>query len=320
MKKIMFTRYAQSDQAYGWYLTQNKNSPAYISHPGDAVPQGWNTDFRWYPDEGFIFIILANSRIRAGSTRRPVMNKLADITFNNAACEFPGTGKVRQKEDISKYAGEYVMKPGSTFHVYRSQVNTAGGGSYQLAIEGEGQDAVDMLAFGGQLKDVVEQNKKLNSLTDVYLQALIKKDRSRLLDFFSSDTVANEIEQWIRTEKIYGPLVNYKILGSSQLNQRGTQTFFSILFRNGHSGIYKITWRDDRIWNQAEDRLQPALTGFIRKSNTRSPLTLSFIRQDSGFVSYDIFKDRTIRIRFRELKNKPRQLIFETNVIFEIKN
>jgi CubicO group peptidase (beta-lactamase class C family) len=313
MKKIMFTRYAQSDQAYGWYWTQNKNSPAYVHHPGDAVPQGWNTDFRWYPDEGFIFIILANSRIRAGSTRRPVMNKLEDITFNNATCEFPGLGKVRQKEDISKYAGKYIMKHGSTFHVYRSPVNTAGGKSYQLVIEAEGQDAVDMLAFSGQLKDVVEQNKKLNSLTDVYLHALIKRDGSRLLDFFSADTVANAIEQWTRTEKNYGPVVNYKILGSSQLNQRGSQTFFSIRFRNGHSGIYKITWRDDRIWDQAEDRLQPTLTAFIRKSNTRSPLTLSFIQQDSGFVSYDIFKDRTVKIRFRELKTKPMLLIFETN-------
>jgi CubicO group peptidase (beta-lactamase class C family) len=311
MKRKMFTRYTQGDQAYGWYSVQN--NPAYVNHPGDAVPQGWNTDFRWYPDEGFIFIVLANSRIRAGSTRRPVMNKLADITFNNATCEIPGIGKIKRNTNIGKYVGTYVMSPWSKFHVYESWASTAGGRSSQLIIDAEGQDAVDMLAFSGQLKDVVEQNKNINSLTDAYLQALIKKDESRLLNFFSADTAANAIEQWTRTEKDYGQVVSYNILGSSQLNQRGSQTFFSIHFRNRHSGIYKITWRDGKIWNQAEDRLQPTLTAFIRKSSTSSPLTLPFIQQDSGFITYDIFKDRTVKIKFRELPNKPMELVFETN-------
>ena len=312
-KRRMFARSGQGDQAYGWYWTESKTSPAYLNHPGDAVPQGWNTDFRWYPNEGYIFIVLANSRIRAGSTRRPIMNKLADITFNNAACKIPGLDPIRRKENLDKYKGTYLMNSGSKFHVYTTSVNIGTTKLNQLLIDAEGQDAVDLLAFSGKIKDITEQNKQLNTRTDLYIQALIKKDSKRLNEFFSLDTVKYAIEQWTQTEKIYGHVIEYKILGTSQLNQRGSQTFFSIHFKNGHSGVYKVTWRDDRIWNQAEDRLQPLLTSFIRRSNTRSPLTLSFVQQDSGFITYDIFKDRTVRIRFQQLKDKPVTLVFETN-------
>jgi len=312
-KRNMFARSGQGDQAYGWYWTENKTGPDYVSHPGDAVPQGWNTDFRWYPEEGYIFIVLANSRIRAGSTRRPVMNKLADITFKNTACQIPGLNPIQRKENLNKYAGTYILNSVSKFHVYRTKISIATNKSYQLSIDAEGQDAVDLLAFGGQLKDNVEQNKNLNARTDSYLQAVIRGNSKRLNDFFSSDTVKNTIEQWAQVEKTYGPVISYKILGTSQLNQRGSQTFFSIHFQNGHSGVYKVTWRDDRIWDQADDRLQPILASFIRKSNTRSPLTVSFVQDAGGFISYDIFKERTVKIRFKQLKNKSVALVFETN-------
>jgi hypothetical protein len=32
-----------------------------------------------------------------------------------------------------------------------------------------------------------------------------------------------------------------------------------------------------------------------------------------GFITYDIFKERTVRIRFKQLKNKSVALVFETN-------
>jgi CubicO group peptidase (beta-lactamase class C family) len=312
-KRKMFARSGQGDQAYGWYWTENKTGLAYVSHPGDAVPQGWNTDFRWYPKEGYVFIVLANSRIRAGSTRRPIMNKLADITFNTTGCQIVALNRVKRKENLDKYTGTYSMSSGSKFHVYKIASNTAAGRSYQLLIAAEGQDAVDLLAFGGQLQDVAAQNRKLNTMTDAYLQAVIKKDSKLLNEFFALDTVQSTIEQWQETEKLYGPVIDYRILGTSQLNQKGSQTFFTIRFRKGHSGVYKVTWRDDKIWNQAEDRLQPELASFIRKSNTMSPLTMSFVQQDSGFISYDIFKERITRIKFRQIKNKPVALVFETD-------
>jgi CubicO group peptidase (beta-lactamase class C family) len=313
-RKLMFTRTGQGDQALGWYWTENKTAPGFANHPGDAVPQGWNIDFRWYPDEDYVFIVLANSRMRAGSTRRPVMNKLTDITFNKAACEIPGFITSQSKLQLKQYEGTYILNTSSKFHVSSRLMNTGSNRSYQLSIEPEGQDALDLLAFGSELKDIVEQNRQLNDKTYLYLQALIKKDVNQLSEFFSLDTASQTIFNWENTEKKYGPVLQYKILGTSQLNQKGSQTFFNIQFKNGHAGVYKITWRDNKIWDQVEDRLQPLLTNFIRKSFTNFPLTLLFIPVDSGFLTYDIFKDRSTNIRFQQLNNQPMNLVLVTKM------
>jgi hypothetical protein len=37
------------------------------------------------------------------------------------------------------------------------------------------------------------------------------------------------------------------------------------------------------------------------------------MQDDSGFITYDIFKERTVRIRFQQLKDKPVTLVFETS-------
>jgi hypothetical protein len=40
---------------------------------------------------------------------------------------------------------------------------------------------------------------------------------------------------------------------------------------------------------------------------------VSFIQDASGFITYDIFKERTVRIWFKQLKNKSAALVFQTN-------
>jgi hypothetical protein len=37
------------------------------------------------------------------------------------------------------------------------------------------------------------------------------------------------------------------------------------------------------------------------------------VQDARGFISYDIFKERTVRIRFNQLKNKSVALVFEMN-------
>jgi CubicO group peptidase (beta-lactamase class C family) len=71
-KDKMFTVYIpERGQAYGWIIPKaEQEKPIYITHGGDAEPQGWNADFRWYRDENLVAIVLTNKRVRAGSIRR----------------------------------------------------------------------------------------------------------------------------------------------------------------------------------------------------------------------------------------------------------
>jgi AraC family transcriptional regulator len=44
----------------------------------------------------------------------------------------------------------------------------------------------------------------------------------------------------------------FEILGTSPLNQQGTQTFVRLKFQK-LDGVYKVTWRDQKLWQQDED-------------------------------------------------------------------
>src|SRR5206468_3485594 len=90
--------------------------------------------------------------------------------------------------------------------------------------------------------------------------------------------------------------------GSSPLNQSGVQTFVRLNFQKT-SGVYRVTWRDQKLHEQEEDRLQPAITSFLRKSFVDYPLTLAFLpKSETDFATYDLFKGRTINVTFSENK------------------
>jgi len=61
--KMFTVYYPDRDQAYGWFVSKTgKGNHVVISHPGDAVPQGWNADFRWYKETIVSRFVLTNKR------------------------------------------------------------------------------------------------------------------------------------------------------------------------------------------------------------------------------------------------------------------
>ncbi len=77
------------------------------------------------------------------------------------------------------------------------------------------------------------------------------------------------------------------------------QTFVRLKFKNS-GGVYKVSWRNQKLHEQVEDRLQPAITAFLRKSFVELPLNVPFLPQSEiEFATYDLFKGRTVNIGFR---------------------
>ena len=301
----MFTRYyVQADQAYGWNRVQDpKTKSVYITRYGDAVPQAWNMEYRWYMDEDLIFILLTNKRIRAGSIRRPVMNQLVEIALHNNPLPLPSfTLKVTPKSLLDKM-GTYRLASGALFHITTNEVALAGGKkSTQLLISAEGQEAIDLLYSANELKDLITLSNDLNQKTKRFLESIINRNIDSLKTFFSEDTAQTTLALWKETEAKYGKLTSYSILGTSPLNQRGSQTFIKLRFAK-YTGVYKVTWRDGKLWNQGEDRLQPVITSFVRKSNTSYPLTQPVMPVSNNvFVGYDFFTNRVIKISFDQNK------------------
>jgi CubicO group peptidase (beta-lactamase class C family) len=298
--RMLTVSFAERDQAYGWFVSKTEKGPhTFVHHGGDAVPQGWNADIRWFPKDDLIAIVLTNKRNRAGSVRRYAMNDLVDITLFNKRPQIPafaniGAGRLRH------HAGTYRLDSGASFHVTAGTA-AAGGGKTRpiLWISGKGQQAVDLLFSANQTPGLSRLSLELNKKTSAYIEALRKNDLAAVKAIPAEEAQAEDVmRDWDRFVKQNGALESFEILGTSPLNQAGVQTYARLKFRKT-SGVYHVTWRDGKLHMQAEDTMQARITSFLRKSFVTYPLNLPFLPQsDIDFVTYDLFKGRTIKISF----------------------
>lgn len=282
-------------QAYGWNVGTTE-SKQYFSREGDAVPQAWNVEFRYYPDDDLIAIVLANRRVRAGSVRRYAMSHMVNIALFDKPPELPAFIRLK-KHRLNDLAGTYKLESGASFNVTIDERAT--GHNFPepvLSISATGQQAIDLLYSGARLPDVENLAAELNERATSYFTALQKNDLATLRAILPSGSSTDEaIKRW--NESTRG-LKGFEILGTTALNQPGAQTFVRLNFV-GKSDVYKVTWRDKQLSQQAEDRLQPELTSFLRRSFTDSPLTVAFLpRSNSAFSTYDLVRNRTVAITF----------------------
>jgi CubicO group peptidase (beta-lactamase class C family) len=298
--KMLAVYFAERDQAYGWFVSKTeRDSHRFVHHGGDAVPQGWNADLRWFPDDNLIAVVLTNKRNRAGSIRRYAMNDLVDITLFGKRPQIPPFANVEGPR-LQPHTGTYQLDSGATFHV---TVGRAAVGSEKtrtiLTISGKGQQAIDLLFSANQLPGLAKLSIDLNNKTSAYIEALRKNDLAALKAIPGGDSSREEaMRRWNEFVKRNGELKSFEILGTSPLNQAGSQTFARLVFAKT-SGVYHVTWRDQKLHMQEEDTLQPQITNFLRKSFVIYPLNLPFLPQSStDFATYDLFKGRTIKVTF----------------------
>jgi len=298
--KMLTVYFAERDQAYGWFISKTeKDSRTFIYHGGDAVPEGWNAELRWFPNDNLITVVLTNKRIRAGSVRRYAMNDLVDITLFRKRPQIPAFANVAAAR-LQGLAGTYELPSGSTFRVSLSDATVGDGETRRtLMISGKGQPAIDLLFSANSLPGLAKLSLELNDKTKAYIEALSKNDLAALKAIPAEESSAEEaLKSWNDFVKQNGALEKIEILGTSPLNQTGVQTFARLDFEKT-SGVYHVTWRDQKLHVQAEDFGRPQITAFLRKSFVTYPLNLPFLPQsDSDFATYDLFKGRTIRISF----------------------
>jgi CubicO group peptidase (beta-lactamase class C family) len=302
-KEKMFTQYVtQGEQGLGWNVNTTDLNGKLIYRNGDAVPQAWNMDFRWYKDRGLVAILLTNKRIRSGSIRRPVMADLVSIVLQNKTPPLPDF-TILNKSILKNYTGTYRLET-SLLQVSIQDIPIEPNKVVpQLIIGADGQEAVDL--FFPPDSSGISSTKKLHEQTIRYIEALRNRDLKTIRSIIPPDSSGEKVlAYWDAFILKNGKLSDYKILGTSPLNQAmGTQVFLSLSFSN-KKGIYKVTWRSEAIWDQSDDRLQPEVTRFLRESAAPFPLSYPFMPLSTfDFVSYDLFKGKTIKFSFGIEKN-----------------
>jgi CubicO group peptidase (beta-lactamase class C family) len=300
--KMLEVYHAKSGQAYGWDAGQTQGKP-YVGRAGDAVPQAWNVEFRWYKDDDLIAVVLANKRVRAGSIRHYAMPRLVDITLFGKPPQIPAFSAVNPT-NLRSLEGAYKLESGALFHVKLSEAATGDVNPKPvLIISGEGQEAIDLLFSANQLPGLTKLEADLSDKTKPFIEALRRNDTNALKVILPEGSSPEEaVKRWNDFVKQNGELERFEVLGTSPLNQSGVQTFVRLNFQKT-VGVYKVTWRDQKLHEQEEDRLQPAITVFLRKSFVAFPLSLSFLPQsETDFATYDLFKGRTVNVTFDQDK------------------
>jgi hypothetical protein len=272
----------------------------YVFREGDAVPQAWNVEFRLYPGDDLIAVVLSNKRVRAGSIRRYAMPAAVNIALFGKPPVLPDFVNTNIA-NLKLLEGIYKLESGDSIHV--KAVHAATGRRNPapvLAISGMGQQAIDLLYSGASLPDIEKLSLELNEKTSAYIEALKKNDVTVLKTILPAVSSEETVRRWNDFVRQNGALEEYEILGTSSLNQQGGQTFVRLKFQK-HAGVYKVTWRDQKLWQQAEDRLQPEITSFLRKSFVDFPLNVFFLPQsETDFATYDLFKGRSVSITFAD--------------------
>lgn len=296
----MLTVAAERDQAYGWFVSKTeKDSHRFVNHAGDAVPEGWNADLRWFPEDNLIAIVLTNKRIRAGSVRRYAMNDLTEIVLFQKSPQFPDFADVPASQ-LRQHEGTYKLSSEALFRVTASETAVGGGTTKPiLVISGKGQEAIDILFSGNTTPGLTKLSLDLNEKTKAYIEALNRNELEALKRIPAEDPASEQaLKEWQDFVKANGALTRFEILGTSPLNQTGVQTFIRLEFGKT-AAFYHVTWRDQKLHMQSEDTLQPKITNYLRKSFVIDPLNLPFLPQsNTDFATYDPFKGRTIKMTF----------------------
>ena len=300
--KMFQVYYPKSDQGYGWNVWQTQGK-AYVYRYGDAVPQAWNAEFRWYKDDDLMAVVLSNRRVRSRSIRVYAMPGLVDITLFGKPPQLPAFTLVNRSE-LRRLEGVYKLESGALFEVKTSEAATGDATPRPvLMISGQGQEAIDLLFSANQLAGLTKLETDLSNKTKPFIEALRNNDVNALkviLPEGSSPEAA--VKRWNDFVKQNGELERFEVLGTSPLNQSGVQTFVRLNFQKT-VGVYKVIWRDQKLHEQEEDRLQPAITAFLRKSFVIYPLNLAFLPQsETDFATYDLFKGRTVNVTFNQDK------------------
>jgi CubicO group peptidase (beta-lactamase class C family) len=298
--KMLTVYFADRDQAYGWFISKTeKDAHRFIYHGGDAVPEGWNADLRWFPEDNLIAVVLTNKRIRAGSVRRYAMNDLVDVVLFQKHPQLPEF-VMAPASQLRSHSGTYKLPSGALFRVSSTTAAVGGGRTKPiLVISGRGQEAIDILFSGNDLPGLSKLSLDLNERTRAYIEALRNNDLVALKKIPAENPEPeNALRDWNDFVKANGALTGFEILGTSPMNQTGVQTF--VRFEFGKSVVfYHVTWRDQKLHMQDEDTLQPKITTYLRRSFVNEPLNLPFLPQSNvDFATYDPFKGRTIRVSF----------------------
>lgn len=275
------------DYGYGWQISRTKLGTKLISHGGDASPEGWTAEFRWYVDDNAVVIILANQMRDMWGVTHTVKENIERLILGEQGVKMPPASIRLRPRVLSRFIGTYALPSGGGFKVWKE--------ADRLFIGAEGQEAINLLL--GETDE-----RRLNRFTQFNEQALAIVSGISKGDYAPLQTTLEKMgqrltlaearmrygERWVKwrpLEEQYGPLRSTEILGTIPLSiDYVWVTHIRLNFEHG-TKVYRWYW-----WPQGIQRAY--VDDYLPLTNPLAPSSLN------EFNSFDPFTGTNAKIGF----------------------
>jgi CubicO group peptidase (beta-lactamase class C family) len=251
-----FRRSATLAHGYDWWIESTEEGGIQYNRAGDGPPTGVSGEYRKYPRDSTVFILLANNRHHGGSTRRYVMPNLRRLFLGTLTIE-PPLVRGAAAAELAAVTGTYAVDSTSYFRVERS--------GDHLALSATGQPAVNVMVFNRD-SNSIRGRARLNERATDLVRALATGDSASLRTAFGPQAGIGKILEWWRDLATrLGGFQGARVLGTGRLDRGMFTSTVRACFRDSTKTL-RWAWSGNVPVQSSEDVYLPGAFEFGAES------------------------------------------------------
>ena len=301
-----FRRTPTLANGYDWWIEPAEDGGVQYNRAGDAPPLGLSAEYRRYPKDNSVFILLANNRHHGASTRRFLMNNMRRLFLGDAPLN-PPAARMAPASELARVEGTYRLDSASYFVV---RVDPDRG---RLSVSAIGQRAANVMIFNRDTTSI--RNRELaNDRMAAAIRALGTQDSAAAAVALGSPARgARLMGAWRDAEKVYGKLRCAEVLGTDRLDRGVFLTTVRVVFADSVK-VVRSTWNGTVPIVNSDDAMLENNFGFAIEAPVEAGAWSPYWYLDgNALITYDLLSNQTLRARIvRGADGRAHELVFDT--------
>jgi CubicO group peptidase (beta-lactamase class C family) len=288
-QRTMFTPVAEGF-GYGWVVQTTSRGTVTMSHNGLLLPEGWNSDYRRFPDDSVAIIVLSNS-YREDALGWIVARNVVRLVFGGDVSVPPPVVPMPRAARAS-LVGDYVLDSAGRFRV-REQGD-------RLTLHPIGQAAVNLMIFGSgrDTLGLAAANARSARLVEALRDDSLARVAGDLADVQTLPEWRTELRAtWDSLVARFGAFRRHDVLHSSpaQATPTAANTYVRLYFARD-SVVVRHSWNNGKLWGASDVGSFPGRHTEVEQVPAAMPMAL---QPDGQFAAASLVTGRTRRVRFR---------------------
>ena len=298
-----FRRSPTLANGYDWEIESTGDDGIFLHRDGDGPSTGVSAEYRRYPRDSTVFILLANNRHHGGSTRRYVIPNLRRLYLGTATLQPPSVQGAPDAA-LDEIAGRYVVDSTSSFMLERM--------GDHLALTAVGQAAVNVMVFNREPSSV-QNRETFNQKALALVRALASEDDAALRAALGPEADLEPALAWWRgMVSRLGAFRDVESLGTDRMDRNLFQSTVRVSFRDDARTL-RWTWQGSIPTQSSEDTYLPGAFAFGAESPVEGGAWSPYwwLEGRDSLVTYDLKFDQTLNASIvRAADGTPGELVF----------